>query len=150
MISGMIHTSGGTGAKGMITYNFISPQIGPVDGASYFFAGFTANTSPTASGNGGRFYAPFAGVIKWADIYTDSNGAAGSNENISFYIRVNNTTDYLIETVSSSSALRRFTNHAMSISLAENDYFEVKMLCPTWVSNPTNVRIMGTIVMEET
>lgn len=137
-------------SRGMATFNMIAPQLGPVDNASYFFAGFTANTSPTSSGNGGLFYAPFAGVIKWADVYTNSNGAAGTSENISFYIRVNNTTDYLIGTVGLASGIRRYTNHAMNVTLAENDYFEVKMLCPTWATNPSNVRIMGTITMERT
>lgn len=86
-----------------------------------------------------------AGSIKIADFYTFANGTAGSNENISLYIRLNNTTDTLIQTVGLATAERIFTNSALSITVADGDYIELKFVFPTWATPPTQLTGAGNL-----
>lgn len=95
-----------------------------------------------------RIYMSDAGTITAADIFVYAGGTSGSNEAWSFYVRVNSTTDHLIETVSASTAARRFDNTSLAISLSAGDYFEIKMVNPTWATNPTNVVIGGNILVK--
>ena len=73
---------------------------------------------------------------------------AGTNENWSLYIRVNNTTDYLVQTVGVSANLRQFTNNALSISIVAGDFIEMKLVNPTWATNPTVASIGGYLTLE--
>lgn len=95
-----------------------------------------------------RIYMSEAGTITAADIFVYAGGTSGSNEAWSFYVRVNSTTDHLIETVSASTAARRFDNTSLAISLSAGDYFEIKMVNPTWATNPTNVIIGGNVLVK--
>lgn len=73
---------------------------------------------------------------------------AGTAENWSLYIRVNNTTDYLVATVGVSANLRQFTNNALSISIVAGDFIEMKLVNPTWATNPTASSIGGYLTLE--
>lgn len=91
--------------------------------------------APTTTAAISRIYVRNATRINRAEIYTYS-GTAGTNESWSLYIRVNNTTDYLVQTLAASTSERIFSNTNLNISLSANDYFEIKMINPTWVTNP--------------
>ena len=80
-----------------------------------------------------------------SDIQFYTNGTTGTNENIEMYIRVNNTTDYLIETIGVATPKRRFNNNSMNIVLNAGDFYTVKFVCPTWATNPTSILGSGTI-----
>jgi len=95
-----------------------------------------------------KVYIRSLGTIKRAELYVYASGVAGSNENWSFYIRLNNTTDYLIQTVALNTAQRIVTNAAMAVPLVAGDYFEIKIVNPAWATNPTNVYIGGYIYVE--
>lgn len=92
-----------------------------------------------------KIFIRVAGSIKIADFYTFANGTAGSNENISLYIRLNNTTDTLIQTVGLATAERIFTNSGLSITVAAGDYIELKFVFPTWATPPTQVTGAGNL-----
>ncbi len=87
------------------------------------------------------------GVIRFAEIYSRS-GTAGTNEAWSMYIRVNNTTDYLIATVSAATQERIWSNPTMNIPLAPGDYFEIKTDNPAWGTAPTNTAFGGNVGIE--
>jgi hypothetical protein len=95
-----------------------------------------------------KIYVPAAGRIIGAMIFTHSATAAGTNENWSLYIRKNDTTDYLIAMVGLAAAERNFNNMAMDIPMIAGDYFEIKMVCPTWVTNPTGTTLSGNVYFE--
>ena len=105
----------------------------PADGQTVYFG--MLPKAPTTTANISKVYVRQAGTITAAEIYCYS-GTAGTNESWSLYIRVNNTTDYLIQTVSAATSERVFTNSSLSISLNANDYFEIKGVQPTWATNP--------------
>jgi hypothetical protein len=86
-------------------------------------------------------------LSKIAKIYTYA-GTAGTAEAVSMYVRVNNTTDYLISTLSVSASERVFSNSALSIPLAVGDYIEIKCIPPVWVTNPLTFICGGYIYIE--
>jgi photosystem II stability/assembly factor-like uncharacterized protein len=96
-------------------------------------------TVPSTTADNTRIYIPKAGVISAAQVNAQS-GTAGSNENWSMYIRVNNTTDYLIQTLAANTAQRLWSNYALSIQVYAGDYIEIKEVQPAWGTNPANVR----------
>lgn len=117
----------------------------PNDGVTNYFG--NRYNSPTSTADVTRVYVPRAGTIKRADILGFA-GTAGSNEAWDFYIRLNNTTDTLIQSLSSSSATRVWSNSSLSITVAAGDYFEIKMVNPTWVTNPAAISFGGNIYIE--
>ena len=98
--------------------------------------------APTTTAGLNKIFIRFRSQIIGAEIFCNS-GTAGTAENWSLYIRVNNTTDYLIQTVGIASGQRSFSNWSMNIQLNANDYFEVKMVNPTWVTNPLTTTFGG-------
>jgi hypothetical protein len=117
----------------------------PADTTPFYFGTKPAAITTTAGQN--KVYIRKAGTLKIAEIYTYA-GTAGTNEAVSMYVRVNNTTDYLISTLSVSQSERIFTNSALSIPLAVGDYFEIKCVPPIWVTNPLTFIVGGYVYIE--
>jgi len=107
----------------------------PASGGTRYFGNKPG--APSATGGQNKIYLRRAVTITGAEIYAYATATAGSNENISFYIRVNDTTDTLIQTVGVAAAERIFTNHGLSINLGTGDYFEIKRVNPSWGTPPT-------------
>jgi hypothetical protein len=125
--------------------NFASTS--PADGATgYFGSSFTGGISTSAAVR--RIYCPYAGTINVAEVFLYAGSVAGSAENVSVYVRKNNTTDTLIQTVGVSTADRRFANTSLGISVAAGDYVEFKIICPTWATNPTAITGSGYLLLE--
>lgn len=90
-------------------------------------------------------------TIKGALCICAYNVGSASNENWSVYIRVNNTTDYLIETVSTSnqsSSVTCWRNDSLNISLSATDFYNIKVVCPSWANNPSGLFIYGIVYLE--
>lgn len=115
------------------------------DAATYYFGGTCVAPDTTAATK--CVYVPKAGTIKAAYVFMFC-GTVGTNENISVYIRKNNTTDTLIATLGIASASRVFSNTGLSIAVAQGDYIEIKVVCPTWATNPATARFGGAIYIE--
>jgi hypothetical protein len=103
--------------------------------------------APITTANVSKIYIRKAGTIKIAEIYCYS-GTAGTAEAWSLYIRKNNTTDTLIQTLSVNTSERVFTNSALSIAVAAGDYVEIKSVNPTWATNPLTCIFGGYIYVE--
>jgi hypothetical protein len=117
----------------------------PADGATIYFGQLPK--APTTTANISKVYIPKTGTIKRVNIYCYS-GTAGTSENWSAYIRLNNTTDTLIETIGSSTNERIFNNESLNISVVAGDYIEIKMINPTWATNPATTIFGGYIYIE--
>lgn len=122
------------------TWTSWTTSFTPADSTSYYlgqYAGFVNTNSPLAR----KIFSPTACTI-FAVYFTPYVTVAGSSNNSAIYIRVNNTTDYLITAtcaLNSSATLMNFNNTALSIPLAAGDYWEFKWVTPNWSSNPTGV-----------
>jgi hypothetical protein len=106
-------------------------------GQTYYIANFPRN--PATSAGISRMYIPKSGTITDALFSMYSAGTAGSNNTITVSIRLNNTTDYLIEANSTAAVNRTFTNNSLSIPVVAGDYIEIKMAVATpYTTVPTN------------
>lgn len=127
------------------TINVQALTSSPTDGQTVYFGNLPR--APTTTANTSKIYIRKAGSIKIAEIYCYS-GTAGTNENWSLYIRLNNTTDYLINTLGVNTSERVFTNVSLNITVAVGDYIEIKGIQPTWVTNPLTTIYGGYIYFE--
>lgn len=121
-------------------------QATPVDGTTYYFGGVVGLGPQTVEGRC-RVFIPKTGTIK-AIYITSFDGAPASNEAWSMYIRLNATTDTLIETTTESVNNRRWTNTGLSIAVTAGDSFEIKSVNPTWATDAANVRHSGIVYIE--
>lgn len=117
----------------------------PTDAQTVYF-GMLPKAPVTAAGTS-KVYIRKSGHIKVAEIYCYS-GTAGTSENWSLYIRVNNTTDYLIQTLGVSANERVFSNTGLNIPVNAGDYIEIKGVQPTWATNPLTTIYGGYIYIE--
>lgn len=139
---------GGTGAStaaaaranlGANLYHFEFQQIGnwnPLDATTYYGGNFLIFTTAGITAS----YSPQAGTVVKARLLFWVGAILGSNEAGSLYLRLNNTTDYLL---SSNVVLNaRVYNElvtGLSIPLLTTDAMELKFVAPTYATNPTAV-----------
>jgi hypothetical protein len=105
----------------------------PADAATVYFGQMPK--APITTANVSKVYIPKTGTITRAQIYVYS-GTAGTAENWSLYVRLNNATDTLIETLGAAASERIFNNESLSIAVTAGDYIEIKGIQPTWATNP--------------
>lgn len=117
----------------------------PVDAQTIFFGNLPK--APTTTAGISQIFIRKAGTIKVAEIYCFS-GTAGTNEAWSISIRLNNATDTLIQTVSSASGVRTFTNSSLNVAVVAGDYVEIKSVNPTWATNPLTTVFGGYLYIE--
>lgn len=139
-----LHSHSGGGGLGY-TIEVQALTSSPADGATVYFGQLPK--APVTTANTSKVYIRKAGTIKMANIYCYS-GTAGTAEAWSLYIRKNNTTDTLIQTLSVSASERVFTNSALSIAVVAGDYIEIKGIQPTWATNPLTTIYGGYIYIE--
>lgn len=152
-IAGQILRTGGVGADpswetkpvGVYTLGVQALTSSPTDAQTVFFGNLPK--APVTAGATSKIYIPRTGTITKVEIYVYS-GTAGSAEAWSLYVRLNNTTDTLIQTLSVSASERRFTNTGLSIAVVAGDYIEIKGIQPTWATNPLTTIYGGYIYIE--
>jgi len=122
-------------------------QFNPNDAANYYGGGQVQSSGTTAGVS--RIYIPKTGTIKVCYVVFDNAGTLGSSESSTISIRVENTTDYTVSsTVTNDSRPTVFSNTSMSVPVTAGQYIEIKWFTPTWATNPTSVRLSGTIYIE--
>jgi hypothetical protein len=138
------HTHAGGGGSGY-SINVQALTSSPVDSQTVYFG--MLPKVPVTTANISKVYIRKAGTIKIAEIYCYS-GTAGNNQAWSLYIRKNNTTDYLIATVSLATNERVFSNASLNIPMLVGDYFEIKGVQPAWAVNPATTIYGGYVYLE--
>ena len=118
----------------------------PADGATIYFG--ILPKAPATSANISKVYVRALLTIKKVEVYCYS-GTAGTSEAWSLYIRKNNTTDFLIATLSVSANERVFSNTGLNILMVPGDYFEIKGIQPTWATNPLTTIYGGQVYLEQ-
>lgn len=120
----------------------------PPSNSTRYFGSLGQAMSATAALR--RIYTRRACTITAVDL-TAVTGVASSNEDIAFYIRVNNAVDHTITLTGKLSAgansYNRILNGSMNVALNAEDYFEIKMITPVLVTVPTGVIFTGSIEM---
>lgn len=120
--------------------------------ADTMYFSIPAGVSPSSlASDQRRIYVPTACTMRTVDLFGYNSGPGGTNEAWSMYIRVNDTTDYLIATVSTAPGTpgtRRWTNTAINIALNADDYFCLKVVNPTWATNPGGFTLIGWVYLD--
>ena len=118
----------------------------PTDSQTVYFGALPK--APTTTADISRVYIPRTGTIVRADVWCYAGGA-GTSESWSLYVRLNNTTDTLIATLSAATNARNFQNTSLAIAVAAGDYIEIKGVQPAWATNPTTCIYGGHITVRE-
>ena len=117
----------------------------PADAATYYLKTHITQAAVTTSsqGDGVRFRCPRNLTFVAAQI--NAHFTLGSSEATTFTI--NNVTAGTSQTITSTANYSAVfsTNHSFSFSCSANDYIEVRMVCPTWATNPTVLNQIVTI-----
>jgi len=135
-------TSAATFGQIMFALHGLHFQFNYANNSIYYFSclPFTPDTVGAARW---AQYIRYNCTIVSAEFLMQTLGTIGTAENISLYIRVNNTTDYLIATVGVAARERVFSNTAMNVTINAGDYIHYKIVTPNpWTTAPT-VNIMG-------
>lgn len=154
--SGNVLTSDGTNwsssAPSSGTKFFIklcNSSINPVDATTYYMfdgGGGWITTNTTAQT---KFLVPTSCTMTAVYAHTSIISTLGSAQNVSFYIRVNDTTDYTVSTTWQWTANTNPINvTGLSVSLVAGDYIQFKIVTPTWTTNPTNVSFCGSVLFQ--
>lgn len=117
----------------------------PVDAQIIFFG--TLPKAPVTTGGQSKIFVRRPGIIKAAEIYCFS-GTAGTAEAWNMFLRLNNTTDTQIAQVAAATQERVFSNTGLNIPVVAGDFFEIKAVNPTWVTNPLTTIFGGYIYIE--
>jgi hypothetical protein len=135
-----------TNAGSGMVFAVTSGTIGAPTASSTSYYGLIASVSSTSTPDRNRVYVPINCTLKKVFLFFNNGGTLSSSETSSLYIRVNNTTDFLISSaVTNNSIVTAFNNTAMSVSLNAGDYFEVKWAQAAWTTAPTNVRVSAVV-----
>lgn len=103
--------------------------------------------APSTTADRWRVYIPKTGTIRSAYIYSYA-GTAGTNSAWSMYIRLNNTSDTLIQTLGANTNDRVWSSAALDIAVTAGDYIEMKEVQPAWGTNPADVTRTGVVYVE--
>jgi len=131
------------------TLQVIPSSFSPSD-ANTIYVGSQSAFAGTGTAGSNKIYIPKTGTIKKVKLFVNNN-TLGSSETSSIYIRLNNTTDYLItSSFVNDASFTEATNTSLSIPVTGDftDYIEIKWVTPTWTTNPTSVRISAIIYIE--
>jgi hypothetical protein len=123
-------------------------SFNPADGLTYYIGSSQSMASaPSTTAARRRVYVGSARRIVGIDLQVFTT-VTGTNETVPVSVRVNNTTDYLIGNMTWNPGANNYAlvnNQSLDISLAVNDYWEIKIVCPTWATNPTGVTMQGAV-----
>lgn len=126
---------------------FSSAAFNPADASSYFVGNIAVLTASTTV-NQRKFKFAKPGTVENVSFTLNQTGN-GSNETVTVYLtNVNTSTDYLVGTFTSDfggSINNQFTFTGLTIAVNATDFWIIKILTPTWVTNPTQWYIQGKI-----
>lgn len=118
----------------------------PADSTTYFIGDYTAAV-PQTTANVSMFTFATSRTIKEVLISTRC-AVVGSSESVQFYIRQNNTTDFAITTTHTiDSAAKSIVYSGLNIAVTAGTTYEIKIITPAWVTNPTNVIYTVTLIL---
>lgn len=109
-----------------------------VDGQTLYWGGNPTAAATTAAGVS-SICIPKTGTITAVLAWAYASSAVGSAENWPLYIRLNDTTDYLVTEYIDALTYRKWSNTGMSVPVVAGDVIELKNVNPTWATNPNTV-----------
>lgn len=115
-----------------------------VDSETTYFGSMPV--APTTTAGTRKVYVPKAGTISKVHIYSYSS-TAGSGEEWTVSLRLNDTTDHVVAAVSTAASERIFADD-LAIAVVAGDFFEIKSVQPAWATNPEGTSFAGFVYIE--
>lgn len=117
-------------------------------GSNFYFGNMPVTSSTTIANR--QFKSPYNGKITGASIRSHAVSVAG-DRTITVSIRINDTTDYLVQAVTSTSANREFINFALNtngIPITTSDNIAIKVVASGGTTDSTNILFGGTLIVQ--
>lgn len=137
--------AGGGGSTPSYTLDFQALTSSVADGATIYFDQLPK--APTTTQGQSRIYIRKAGTIRQVNLRAFS-GTAGTNEAWPCNVRLNNTGDTLIASVSLNTSERVWFNADLNLAVTTSDYIAIKCVNPTFATNPLTTIWGGYLVVE--
>lgn len=137
-----------TNCTGMLypVVSFAASNFNPADGLTYYQGSAAAAPNTTEGFHRIRF--PVAGTIIAATIDVSVATVLGTTEQATIAFRLNATTDTNLTTAQQFNAANQgSTITGLSIAVATTDTAQIKMVMPTFVTNPTVVNVTVTFII---
>ena len=133
--------------KVIIPYPLIAVSFNPLDSTTYYIGCSPAAPTTTADRRFG--YLVRKGVVKSVILNWHSTGVTGTTEDITATLELDGATAAPIALLTQGTGSKLFASDVLSIAYSGLVRYEVKIVTPAWVTNPTNVCLGGTIFIEE-
>lgn len=133
--------------KGML--HLMASGYSPLDSTTYYFGNFIA--VPQSFEPFVRIYIPFDCTIKSIYLAAFMYTTAASSENVSVYIRVNNSTDHTLSTTWKWDVVNTdnlLLVSGLAIALSAGDFISIKIVTPNFATNPATTYHKATIFYE--
>lgn len=122
----------------------------PADATTYYFGNYSA-LAPNTGAERQVEYAPIAGTLTkaYVDVFCT---VAATSENVTVAVSINGSTTVNISTTSqwtSAGTLVTVSNTGLSQAVSAGDRFQIKIVTPTWATNPTTCTYNATIWIHE-
>ena len=149
--SGTQGTQGIQGTQGTIGYVIKGggDKWSPADNTTYYYGAFPG-LAPSTLPDVRRMYIPKAGTIKSCTTFVYTTGVTSADAvDVSLYIRLNNTTDTLASNNIRLTAQSIMQNNGnLNLNVNPSDYIEFKWIGGFWTTNPTNVYVENTLLIQ--
>jgi len=132
-------------ARGVLALWIGAANIDPNDSKNYYFGNFSGRAPRVDAGGYSIIYFPVAMLITRVDLNWWASGTAGSNEDVSLYLVINGTDEYLVATVGNTDEHKLFSKTDLEVAVEAGDWCEMKLATPAWATNPTSVSMGGNI-----
>lgn len=141
-------TGGNTGTVAVLSdavfpVEFFSANSSPADGTTYYVGTLSYVFFTTA--NLQRIMLPYNCTLVGWSYSTVNNGTNGSAETMTISVRANNSTDYLLKNDVSTTASVEYTASGLSQTYSAGDMINIKIVTPTWATNPTSLYLGVTL-----
>jgi hypothetical protein len=124
-------------------YGSNAANYSPTDGSTSYFG---TNAQFSTEQNDTEVLMPFAMTIERFCVRVRVQATLGSNENVTINIRKNRATDSSTLTMTWDAADPPTACASLSgFTVAQDDRLSLKVVHPTWATNPTNVRVFWSI-----
>ena len=139
-------TGGNTGTVAVLSdavfaYNFqVASAVNPNDATSYYFSNLN-NPTWLTSASANSILMPYNATLIGYHINYLVNGVTGTAETATLQISASGSATNLVTTLDFQGASNSYTSNALSLPVVAGTLISAVLATPTWVTNPTNIRM---------
>lgn len=131
----------------MTLYKVLATTWNPADSITYYLGPCPATPSTTQWRRQGYFNRK--GKIRSVFVEWYMTATAGSAEDITVTLELLGGVSIPLPQLTSMTAYKQFGVTGLDVDIDDMVYYEVKIVCPAWATNPTSVVVNGNIWVEE-